>query len=218
MIYESIPVGAFQCNCVILGDEETREAIVIDPGDEIERILEVLDHHRLAVRKTVHTHGHLDHIGASGDLKRDRGAAVHIHRGDLPLWRAYPEQAAMFGVERRMLAEPDVFLKDGDRLSAGAIALEVIETPGHTPGSVCLRLDGPGGGPPRLFSGDTLFWKGIGRTDLWGGDYGTILASIRERIFSLPGDTLVHPGHGPVTSVHDEKRANPFRGDILKAT
>jgi glyoxylase-like metal-dependent hydrolase (beta-lactamase superfamily II) len=115
------------------------------------------------------------------------------------------------------LPEPDGFLRHGDRLRAGAIVLDVIETPGHTPGSVCLRLEGAGGDPPRLFSGDTLFRKGIGRTDLWGGDYGTILTSIRERIFCLPDDTLVHPGHGPVTSVHDEKRANPFRGDILKS-
>jgi len=206
LILESFPVGSFQCNCVVLGDETTREAIVIDPGDDIERIREILDHHRLTIRKTLHTHGHLDHIGAAGELKVERGASVHIHRGDLPLWRSFPEQAALFGMPARELPEPDAFLREGETVTVGSIALEVIETPGHTPGSVCLRLVSPTpGGEPLLFSGDTLFWKGIGRTDLWGGDYATILASIRDKIFSLPEETLVYPGHGPVTSVRDER-------------
>ncbi len=217
MIFESFPVGAFQCNCVILGDEATREAVVIDPGDELERIREVLDQHRLTLKKTLHTHGHLDHIGAASGLKEERGAAIHIHRADLPLWRAYPAQAKMFGITPRSLPEPDGFLEHGDRIEVGGIALEVIGTPGHTPGSVCLWMGRPpdGRAEPLLFSGDTLFWKGIGRTDLWGGDYGRILGSIRERLFSLPPDTLVHPGHGPVTSIRDERRGNPFLPDIL---
>jgi len=219
MILESFPVGAFQCNCVVLGDEATREAIIVDPGDEIEAIGEILDQHRLTLKATVHTHGHLDHIGAAGALKLERGARVHIHRGDLPLWREFPRQAATFGVTAMDLPDPDVYLADGDQVRVGSIALRVIETPGHTPGSVCFRLELPeDSGAGLIFSGDTLFWKGIGRTDLWGGDYPSILASIRERIFTLPPDTLVHPGHGPVTSVHDEMRGNPFLRDILRTT
>jgi len=216
MILESFPVGSFQCNCVVLGDEATREAIVIDPGDDIDRITEILDHYRLTVRKTLHTHGHLDHIGAAGQLKLERGAAIHIHRGDLPLWQSFPRQAALFGVTAHDLPEPDAFLLGGEKVAVGSIVLEVIETPGHTPGSVCLSLVSPAPGDgPLLFSGDTLFRRGIGRTDLWGGDYATILEPIRDRIFRLPGETIVHPGHGPVTSVHDERAGNPFRGEIL---
>lgn len=221
MILESFPVGLFQCNCVVLGDESTREAVVIDPGDEIDAIREVLDHHRLNLRATLHTHGHLDHIGAAGQLKRERGCRIHIHEGDLPLWRNFPTQAAMFGVQAEGLPEPDGFVRGGETIAIGSgISLEVVETPGHTPGSVCFRLADAAPGAPSgvLFSGDTLFWKGIGRTDLWGGDYPTILASIRKRIFTLPEDVLVHPGHGPVTSVHDEKRSNPFLRDILSVT
>ena len=216
MIFESIAVGVFQCNCVILGDEATREAVVIDPGDEIAEIKEILDHHRLTPVATLHTHGHLDHIGAAGDLKQALGGAIRIHRGDLPLWKTFSRQAAMFGIPPRDLPDPDAFLEDGDRIEVGSFALEVIETPGHTPGSVCLRLDAPAGGSsePVLFSGDTLFWKGIGRTDLWGGDHRAILTSIRDRIFTLPEDLIVHPGHGPATSIRDEKRGNPFLSEI----
>jgi hydroxyacylglutathione hydrolase len=217
MIFEWFPVGSFRCNCVVLGDEATREAIVIDPGDDIDRIREVLDHYRLTIRKTIHTHGHLDHIGAAGELKLERGAAIHIHRGDLPLWQSFPRQAALFGMPAHDLPEPDAFLGEGERIAVGSIALEVVETPGHTPGSVCLKLVAPSPeGEPILFSGDTLFRRGIGRTDLWGGDYATILSSIRDRLFGLPEETIVHPGHGPVTSIHDERSENPFRGDILR--
>jgi glyoxylase-like metal-dependent hydrolase (beta-lactamase superfamily II) len=219
LILESIPVGIFRCNCVILGDEATREAVVIDPGDDLEAIREILDHHKLTLKTTLHTHGHLDHIGAAGELRRERGSQARIHRGDLPLWRDYPRQAALFGLPPRSLPEPDGLLAEGDEIRVGGIVLDVLETPGHTPGSVCFRLAGgaPGAGDPILFSGDTLFWKGIGRTDLWGGDYPRILASIRDRIFALPEETIVHPGHGPLTSIRDERRANPFLPDILAA-
>jgi glyoxylase-like metal-dependent hydrolase (beta-lactamase superfamily II) len=217
MLFESLPVGIFQCNCVILGDEESREAVVIDPGDDLERIREILDHYRLTLKKTVHTHGHVDHIGAAGLLRQEREAPTHIHAADLPLWKTYSQQAAMFGLPPRELPDPDHLIKEGDRIEVGSIRLEVIETPGHTPGSICLSLNRPPGEPgePTLFSGDTLFREGIGRTDLWGGDYRTIMTSLREKLFSLPEDTLVHPGHGPATSIHDERRSNPFLPDIL---
>ena len=217
MIFESIPVGAFQCNCVILGDEKSREALVVDPGDEVERIEEILDHYRLTLKGTVHTHGHLDHIGAAGLLRERRGGRAHIHSGDLPLWRTYSRQAALFGLPPRELPEPDVLIGEGDLVRAGEVELQVLETPGHTPGSLCLRLGGGAaeGTEPLVLTGDTLFWKGIGRTDLWGGDYREILMSLRERLFTLPVETVLHPGHGPRTSVGDEKRANPFLPDIL---
>lgn len=218
MIFESFPVGLFQCNCVVLGDEATREAVVIDPGDDLDKIREVLDHYRLTLRHTLHTHGHLDHIGAAGDLCRERGGRALIHPGDLPLWRSYPDQAALFGLPRRELPEPGGALKGGEAIQVGALRLEVLETPGHTPGSVCLAMASHPRetGAPVLFSGDTLFWKGIGRTDLWGGDYRTLMASIREKVFSMSPDTIVHPGHGPETSIADERRSNPFLSDILR--
>lgn len=217
MILESFPVGIFQCNCVVLGDESSREAVVIDPGDELERIRDVLDQYNLRVRAIVHTHGHLDHIGAAGLLKEEYGAPIHIHPADLHLWRTFREQAAMFGITPPALPPPDVLLKAADRITVGSGSLEVIETPGHTPGSICLSLEEPGRGSsdPILFTGDTLFWKGIGRTDLWGGDARKLLLSIRDRLFPLPGETIVHPGHGPVTSIGDERLSNPFLPEIL---
>jgi hydroxyacylglutathione hydrolase len=219
LILESFPVGMFQCNCVILGDETTRNAVVIDPGDELEKITEILDHYKLTLTRTIHTHGHLDHIGAAGLLKEQRGALTHIHEGDLPLWEGYAKQAALFGMEARVLPRPDVLLKAGDTVEEGEIGLKVIETPGHTPGSICLSLESgsPSSSEPLLFTGDTLFRQGIGRTDLWGGDSRQLLRSIRERLLDLPEDTLVHPGHGPVTSIKDEKKANPFIDEILSA-
>ncbi len=217
MIFESFPVGLFQCNCVVLGDETTREAIVIDPGDDLDRIREVLDHYRLDLKLTLHTHGHLDHIGAAGELCRERGARALIHEGDLPLWRSYPAQAALFGLPQRELPEPDGLLRETEPIQVGGLRLSVLETPGHTPGSICLSMEShprePGA--PVLFSGDTLFWKGIGRTDLWGGDYRTLMASVREKIFRLPAETIVHPGHGPETCIADERKSNPFLPDIL---
>jgi glyoxylase-like metal-dependent hydrolase (beta-lactamase superfamily II) len=217
VILESFPVGIFQCNCVVLGDESSREAVVIDPGAEMERIREILDHHKLHLRATVHTHGHLDHVGAAGLLKEEYGASIHIHRADLHLWRTFREQAAMFGLTPPALPAPDILLEATDRIPIGSGSLEVIETPGHTPGSICLSLEepAPGSSDPILFTGDTLFWKGIGRTDLWGGDTRKLLLSIRERIFPLPEETIVHPGHGPVTSIGDERRSNPFLPEIL---
>jgi len=204
---ESFPVGPLQCNCVVLGDEATREAVVIDPGDDAEKIDEVLDHHRLDLKYVVHTHGHIDHILAADHLRRTRGASVRIHEADLFLWKGVQMQASFLGMR---VAEPgpvDGPLRQGDRIPFGPHELEVIETPGHTPGSVCLLLRGP---VPIVFSGDTLFQRGIGRTDLWGGSYPGILASIRGKLFTLDDETLVHPGHGPQTTIHEEKRENPF--------
>ena len=212
MIIESFPVGHLACNCVVLGDEATREALVIDPGDEGEKIDEVLDHHRLDLKYILHTHGHIDHILAADHL-RQRGARVCIHEADKFLWDGIQMQASFLGISAAPAGRIDQYLKDGDTFPLGERRVKVIETPGHTPGSVCLLLEGT---PSMLFSGDTLFQLGIGRTDLWGGSYPGILRSIRDRLFTLAEETLVQPGHGPATTIGDEKQANPFLPDVTR--
>lgn len=211
---ESFPVGPLQCNCVVLGDDRTRQAVVIDPGDEAEKIDEVLDHYRLSLTHVLHTHAHIDHILAAEHLRKGRGARVHIHEGDRFLWDGVQMQASFLGMRVAPAGQVDGFLKDGDAIRFGDHQLKVLETPGHTPGSVCFLIDERPA--PIILSGDTLFMRGIGRTDLWGGSYPAILKSIRERLFTLDEETLVHPGHGPSTTIGEEKEENPFLGDIAR--
>jgi hydroxyacylglutathione hydrolase len=235
MIFEHLAVGPLQCNCYILGDEATREAIVVDPGEEAGRILALVNRHRLTVRTIVHTHAHFDHVGASGLLREATGAEVCLHRGDTFLYENLAMQAKLFGVQVPKAAPVSRWYDHGEEVKAGGLVLGVIHTPGHTPGSVCLHLDvgacveGAEKGPPMpsrpgsplydpsaseapamLFSGDTLFCGSIGRTDLWGGSYEEIMASIQHRLLTLPDDTVVYPGHGPETTIGDERRSNPF--------
>ncbi|HET6372740.1 MAG TPA: MBL fold metallo-hydrolase [Candidatus Polarisedimenticolia bacterium] len=213
MIVESFPVGPLQCNCVVLGDEATREAIVIDPGDEAERIEETLDHYRLHLKHVVHTHGHIDHILAANHLRTARQPEVAIHEADLFLWEGVQMQAAWLGLQVGPAGPIDRFLKEGEAIPFGPHRLTVIETPGHTPGSVCFLLSkaaGSGSSAPLLFSGDTLFQHGIGRTDLWGGSYPSLERSILRRLYTLDEETLVRPGHGPDTTIGEEMRNNPF--------
>ncbi len=212
MILEVLPVGPLQCNCVILGDPDTRNAIVIDPGDEAARIRAVLEYHRLNVRWILQTHAHFDHVGAARPLAEQTGAPVALHPDDEPLYARLHEQYALFGMIPIADAAPiGHWLKDGEELSAGGVRLAVFHTPGHSPGSVCFHLGTP---PPEaeplLFSGDTLFAGSIGRTDLWGGSMEQILASIKNRLLALPDDTRVIPGHGPDTTIGEERRMNPF--------
>jgi glyoxylase-like metal-dependent hydrolase (beta-lactamase superfamily II) len=209
MLVETFPVGAFQCNCVIVADEATREAIVIDPGDSPRAILERVRAHGLTVRALIHTHAHLDHILGTREVQQETNARIHLHPADAFLYENLPMQCGMFGWNAQTPAPVDAPLADGEELRFGAHALTVIHTPGHTPGSVCFELARPGEAP-LLFSGDTLFRRGIGRTDLWGGDFDQILTSIRSRIFTRSADTIVLPGHGPKTLVGDEIRKNPF--------
>ena len=235
MIFEHLTVGPLQCNCFILGDEATREAIVIDPGDEADRILAQVNRHRLTVRTIVQTHAHFDHVGASGPLREATGAEICLHRGDTFLYEHLAMQAQLFGVPVPKAAPVSRWYDHGEEVKAGGMKLGVIHTPGHTPGSVCLLLDvgaranspqansplpphpGPlvyhpsaSDTPAVLFSGDTLFCGGIGRTDLWGGSYEQIMQSITSRLLSLPDETVVYPGHGPETTIGDERRTNPF--------
>ena len=207
MIHEILPVGMLACNCSVLGDEETREAIVIDPGDEVERVQEILQRHGLRARLIVATHAHIDHVGGIEALKRATGAAVLMNERDLPLYQNLALQAAWLGVAPPAAVEVDQFLKDGDRLSCGGHSIEVLHTPGHSPGSLCLHLPGE---TSTIFSGDTLFQASIGRTDLWGGSFDEIIRSIKNTLLQFPDATRVFPGHGPATTIGDERESNPF--------
>ncbi|HLI34204.1 MAG TPA: MBL fold metallo-hydrolase [Terriglobia bacterium] len=211
MIHHILPVGMLACNCSILGDEATREAIVIDPGDEIDRVRAILEQHRLQVKYIVATHAHIDHVGGIQKLQQATGAPVLMHAADLPLYQNLAVQAAWLGVEPPGAAQVKDFLREGDVLQAGSLSLEVLSTPGHSPGSISLLLSGEG---QNLFSGDTLFKGSIGRTDLWGGDYHQILASIRNKLLPFSDETPVFPGHGPSTTLGEERESNPFLLDL----
>jgi glyoxylase-like metal-dependent hydrolase (beta-lactamase superfamily II) len=208
LLLESFPVGAFQCNCSILACPDTKEAIVVDPGGDHEDILEVVRHYDLTVRWIVHTHAHLDHIYETRDIKQKAGGTIALHRDDLFLYDGATMQAAMFGWEPRPVLPVEHWLSDGENLGFGKQQAEVLHTPGHTPGSVCFRLEASEG--PLLIAGDTLFQRSIGRTDLPGGDYATIERSIQQKIYALDPDTAVICGHGPRTTIGDEARHNPF--------
>jgi hydroxyacylglutathione hydrolase len=213
-LHISIPVGMLQCNCSIIGDPVTREALVIDPGDEVSRILDLLGRHKLTVKAIVSTHAHIDHVGGLSKLHKYTGAPVMMHREDLPLYQAMDVQAAFLGVMPPELTEVHQLLTDGDVLPWGSLQAQVIHTPGHTPGSVSLYMPQESGkitlASPQLFAGDTLFAGSIGRTDLWGGSMEAILDSLRGKLMALPEETIVHPGHGPTTSIGEEKQSNPF--------
>jgi hydroxyacylglutathione hydrolase len=210
----TIPVGMLQCNCSIIGDPVTREALVVDPGDEVSRILELLGRHKLTVKAIVSTHAHIDHVGGLTKLHQYTGAPVMMHRDDIPLYQGMDIQAAFLGVAPPEVGEVDQLLTDGDVLQWGSLAAQVMHTPGHSPGSVSLYVPPDAGklstAAPQLFAGDTLFAGSIGRTDLWGGSMEQILASLRGKVLQLPDDTVVHPGHGPRTTIGEERQSNPF--------
>jgi hydroxyacylglutathione hydrolase len=211
LIHITIPVGMLQCNCSIVGDPITREALVIDPGDEVTRILELLGRHKLTVKAIVSTHAHIDHVGGLSKLRQYTGAPILMHRNDLPLYQGMELQAAFLGVPTPEITDVDQLLKEGDALNWGSFAANVIHTPGHTPGSVCLYMPKETGMPaPRLFAGDTLFAGSIGRTDLWGGSMEQITASLKGKLMQLPDDTVVYPGHGALTTIGKERSSNPF--------
>jgi hydroxyacylglutathione hydrolase len=210
-LIETFPVGPLQCNCAIIADPATREAVVVDPGDEPDRILETLSGAGLRAVALIHTHAHFDHVGCSALLKRITGAPILMHADDRPLYQNLRVQGEKFGLSLDAPGIIDRTLVGGDRVSCGKGELEVIHTPGHTPGSLCFRMPGEGGDV--LFSGDTLFRRSIGRTDLWGGSTPQILESIRGRLLTLPGELRVIPGHGDETTIGDEGKRNPFVGD-----
>jgi hydroxyacylglutathione hydrolase len=206
LILESFPVGPLQCNCTILGDPVTHEAIVIDPGEEISRIHRRLTELGLKLTQILITHAHIDHIGGALKLKRLTGAPILLNENDLPLLKIMEEQAGWLGVETPETEAPDASLGDGLTVGLESFPAQVLHTPGHTQGSVCLYFK-----PLELLvAGDTLFAGSIGRTDLPGGDGRQILQSIHSRLLVLPEGTTVLPGHGPLTTIGDEKLRNPF--------
>ncbi len=206
MIHEILPVGMLQCNCSVFGDEQTHEAIVIDPGDEIDRVLEIVRRHGLTVKAIVITHAHIDHIGGAAKLKQATGAPVYMNPNDRELQAMLDEQAAWLGMPPVEQVEIDQPAKDGDRLVLGTSEIHVMHTPGHTQGSISLWIPSEN----KLVAGDTLFRDSIGRTDLPGGDGGQILRSIHDKLLPLPEETVVVPGHGPNTTIGREKRFNYF--------
>jgi len=203
LILERLEVGNLSTNCYILGCEETKKCAVIDPGDEGERILDLISEKELQLEKVINTHGHYDHVGADSFLKQKTGASVYIHRADKALLENDPINK-MFGLLDHTPVKADVLLEDGDDIIIGSLTLKVIHTPGHTPGCICLLVD------HYLFSGDTLFAGSIGRTDLPGGNYQEIILSLKNKLAVLEDDLQVFPGHGPQSNLGFEKRTNPY--------
>jgi hydroxyacylglutathione hydrolase len=206
MIHVILPVGLLQCNCSIFGDEQTREAIVIDPGDEIEKITEVLEERELKVKAIVITHAHIDHIAGAHKLRALTGAPVYLNERDRELLQMLDVQAAWLGMDAPARTEIDSPAEEGTVLHLGPAAFHVLHTPGHTQGSISLWIPQQ----TKLIAGDTLFRDSIGRTDLPGGNGRQILASIKTRLLDLPDETIVIPGHGPSTTIGREKERNPF--------
>ena len=206
MIIKEMAVGALMANCIILGCEKTGEAAVIDPGDETERILLSLADSKLKLKYIINTHGHFDHVGGNKKMKEATGADILIHLLDAPMLSRLSSDATLFGFSAENSPPPDRTLEDNDTISFGEIRLKVIHTPGHSPGGISLYTDS------KLFVGDTLFAGSIGRSDLPGGDFNTLISSIKNRLFELGDDVKVFPGHGPNTTIGKEKLSNPFVG------
>ena len=206
MIHAILPVGLLQCNCSIFGDDQTHTAIVVDPGDNIPDILEILKRYVLSVKAIVITHAHIDHIGGAQKLKQATGAPVYMNFKDTELQKMMPVQAQWLGVPTPEAVAIDVAANDGDKLLVGATEVRVLHTPGHTQGSISLWIPSE----RKLLAGDTLFRGSIGRTDLPGGDGRQIIRSIRDRLLPLPEETVVIPGHGENTTIGAEKASNPF--------
>lgn len=209
MIFETVVVGDFQCNCTIIGCEETKEALIIDPGDEPQKILEIINHYDLKVKYLMHTHAHLDHIMGTRKVKETKQGEILLHKEDEFIYTSLKMQASMFGYNVQDPLKVDRYLEDNEIITLGkSISAKVIHTPGHSPGSICFHFDKHE--KPLVFSGDTLFARSIGRTDLWGASYPQLISSIEKRLFSLNEETVVCPGHGPKTTVWEEKKKNPF--------
>ena len=204
MIIKKLEVGPIMANCFILGCESTKEAVVIDPGDDADRILMELAKSELNVKYLINTHGHFDHVGANKRMKEVTGAQLAIHPDDEPMLNELSHSASMFGLSADNSPPADILLKDGDEITFGEITLKVIHTPGHSKGGICLYTEG------HLFAGDTLFAGSIGRTDLPGGDYDTLILNIKQKLLAFDDKTIVYPGHGPETTIGKERDSNPF--------
>jgi len=206
MLFESLVVGPLGVNCFILADPVSKEGIVVDPGGDVERILARVRELGLSIRAVVNTHGHFDHVGGNRRLLAATGARLLIHEKDAPFLSLVSRTAAMYGADGEDSPPPDGFLEDGEEIRFGSCSVTVLETPGHTPGGCCL-LDREG---KRVITGDTLFADGVGRTDFPGSSHEALVKGIREKLFTLPDDTVVYPGHGPSTTIGHEKQYNPY--------
>jgi hydroxyacylglutathione hydrolase len=210
MLIETRAVPPFHKNGFVVGSARTRDALLIDPGDEVAELLDIVSSRELTVKYILLTHAHIDHVTGVGEAQRALNAPVYLHRDDLMLYNALPQQAALFGLPVPSVPAIDQFYDLGTPLVAGDLEVKVHHTPGHCPGGVCLQI-GAAAQPARdLFVGDTLFAGSIGRTDLPGGNYETLMRSIREVLFTLGDDSVVYPGHGPATTIGRERRTNPF--------
>lgn len=206
MTFDVIVVGPLGVNCCLLGCRSTGQAVVVDPGGDSEQILDAIQRRGLTVTTIINTHGHFDHVGTNGRLKQATGAELLIHPADEPMLAKVASVAGMYGLQAENSPPPDRLLEDGQIIPFGHHALQVIHTPGHTPGGCCLYLEAE----QKLISGDTLFADGVGRTDLPGGSHEQLVTSIRTRLFTLPDHIEVWPGHGPATTIGHEKRHNPY--------
>lgn len=207
LVVHQMSVGPLQVNCFIVYCDKTKQAMVIDPGEEASRILHFVERHGLHVSKVVNTHCHFDHIGANQQVVEATGAELMLHKDDLPLLQNARNHAQVYGLQVAPSPQPDKLLGQGDTFQLGELTFQVFHVPGHSPGGICLLSEG------HLFVGDVLFSGSIGRTDLPGGDYDSLVEGVRERLFSLDDETVVHPGHGPDTTIGRERQMNPFVGD-----
>jgi len=206
MIQKALMVGLLEVNCYILGDEETKEAVVIDPGGDEDEILEALKYHGLQLKTIIDTHGHFDHVDANQPLKEATGASIAIHEADAAMLAKPSAEAMFFTGNRLRLSAADILLKEGDIISFGNHRLKVLHTPGHTPGGISLVMEDS----PLVYVGDLLFQGSIGRTDFPGGSFEDLINAVKTKIFTLGDNYSVYPGHGPVTTVGQERKYNPF--------
>jgi glyoxylase-like metal-dependent hydrolase (beta-lactamase superfamily II) len=206
MIHEIFPVGMLGCNCSIIGDESTLEALVIDPGDEIDHILSVLKRHKLTLKQIIVTHAHIDHVGGAMKLKAATGAPILLNKNDYALLKMLDVQAAWIGAPPPGVVGIDQSLNDRDSIQCGTLDAIAMHTPGHTEGSMCIYFPSE----KKLIAGDTLFAGSIGRTDLPGGSFNKIITSLHDRVLTLPDETIVVPDHGALTTIGEERETNPF--------
>lgn len=204
MIVDCLIVGPLMENCYILGDEQSKKSAVIDPGDESERILEVLEKRKLICEHILLTHAHVDHVSGIKGVVEATGAKVYIHKDDALMLKAAPVQAIAFGMKPFMPPKIEKYLEDGESIEIGNLKVKVMHTPGHSSGGICFLVENC------IFVGDTIFQGSIGRTDLPGGNYDELINSVESKIFTLPDETIIYPGHGPETTVGYEKKYNPF--------